>query len=415
MTPEQETRGAELFAQGKSERQVATELGVGTGSAHRLRMRLAAKAEAGGDSTEPVPDVPVDLEPVTPDDGGHADADLAAELAELETQRGELDRIAGVHEERAQASRSAVMELEAERLAALEAGRDAAPLRPRIASACADADDSATAAQMVRGRVAVIDERIAEIKGCRELAVLRAELAAAVAERDEVCARSGQRQRAAVLAVREVAEEFTATYREEEAAGRRMEQLAQAVAAGAAGFVSRCRTCRHRSAQRSRCGGTRWGAPSWRSCAPAGGPERATPRRSRCSSPRRSAGCPRLRRSRRRSGSASGGCAPRSLHRSGASRGPGRTCPRSTSASTAARSTSRGTRRTRWTATGVGHPRRRVVRAGLPHLMRSRPWLLMPFPFRSLAGGAAGRSADSHREARVGVRGDGQPVRLEQI
>jgi hypothetical protein len=32
MTPEQETRGAELFAEGKSERQVAAELGAGTGS-----------------------------------------------------------------------------------------------------------------------------------------------------------------------------------------------------------------------------------------------------------------------------------------------------------------------------------------------------------------------------------------------
>lgn len=63
-----------------------------------------------------------------------------------------------------------------------------------------------------------------------------------------MCSRSGQRQRAAVLAVREAAAEFTATYREEEAAGLRVEQLAQAVAAGAVAFGEPRQTWRQRSA-----------------------------------------------------------------------------------------------------------------------------------------------------------------------
>jgi len=245
MTPEQEARGAELFAAGHSERQVAAELGVGTGSAHRLRMRLA-KAEAAAEASEPEDPGTAPCgqlsqnqgqnETVIHRPGGPTAAELAAELAGLETQRDGLAETAQTHEERAAVSRSAVMDLEAERLAALEAGRDAAPLRPRIASARADMDDSATAAQMVRDRMAAIDERIAEIRGRQELARLRTELAAAVEDRDAVCSRSGDRQRAAVLAVRAAAEEFTATYTEEETAGLRVEQLAQAVSAWAAGF-----------------------------------------------------------------------------------------------------------------------------------------------------------------------------------
>lgn len=76
LTRRQEERGAEMFAAGKSEREVARALGVGNGTAHRLRERIAAKKENG---RQPVQEVATATVPV-------------GTLADLETRRAQLAR-----------------------------------------------------------------------------------------------------------------------------------------------------------------------------------------------------------------------------------------------------------------------------------------------------------------------------------
>lgn len=228
MTPEQERRGAELFAEGKPERQVAAELGVGAGSAHRLKLRLEAQRD-GAEAGQPPPEI-TEPRPV----GQGAPVMLVqskpAELAKLTAQREELAGQLANLEARSEASRQAVTDLQAERLQLLDEGKDAAPLRSRAGSAFMDLQDSETAAQRCRERLADADTRIAALQGQQELAGLRAELDAAVAERDEVYARSGDRQRAAVAAVRAAAEDFCAVAAEERATVDKVAALSTAMA-----------------------------------------------------------------------------------------------------------------------------------------------------------------------------------------
>ena len=195
MTPEQETRGAELFAEGKSERQVATELDVGVGSAHRLRVRLTAKEKAAAEESAPEPaDGPeVFLMTALPE------PDYEAELAALaEIRDGQAVQLQNFVE-RADASRQAIAGLEAERLQLLDADRDAAPLRPRIASAAEDLNDSETAAARCRERLDATVTRISEITAARDE---RRRLAAEQAAREEAGELGGQLAPQAATALR---------------------------------------------------------------------------------------------------------------------------------------------------------------------------------------------------------------------
>ena len=193
MTPEQETqRGAEAFRAGEVEAASVADQSWVLGSGRRYTSWVCGwrrRRSQGATVRSRCTTCPSTSSRYTPDDGGRADAqDLAAELAELETStRRAGPRSSPGARGAAQASRWAVMELEAERLRRRWRLSQTLPRSARrIASACADADDWAPAARMVRGRVAVIDERMSrrdEEEAFRELAVLRAELAAAVAER----------------------------------------------------------------------------------------------------------------------------------------------------------------------------------------------------------------------------------------
>jgi chromosome segregation ATPase len=205
MTPEQEARGAEMFASGASERQVAAELGVGAASAHRLRERLAAQAE---------PSAALNAEPTD---------------AELATVRDEIAAALEAQQARAQASTQAVQDLERQQTDRLAAGLDAADLRPRLRDARDDLADWARSIALLRERLAEVDRRAGAIRMRQDLASLRAELDAAIAERAGVCARSGERQRAALAAVKAAAEEFCAVSADEVTAQERVTRLAARV------------------------------------------------------------------------------------------------------------------------------------------------------------------------------------------
>lgn len=220
LTDDEETKAAAMFAAKASDRAVADALGIGAATANRLRHRLADRIAALAGQ----PGAPAQEEHQAPDEV----------LAEAAAERAGLIEQLALYEARAAASRAALTQLEVERHEMLAAGRDAQPLRSRRRDAEDDAQDSEDAAELVRQRIARLDESIAATRARLDLIGLRAELAAAVTARGEVCSRSGDRQRAAVLAVREAAEEFTATYREELAAVLRVEELGQAVAATAA-------------------------------------------------------------------------------------------------------------------------------------------------------------------------------------
>jgi Homeodomain-like domain-containing protein len=221
MGPEQEQRAAEMFASGATEREVAEALGCSASTAHRLRERLAAAEET----------------PAGPGSGTLSDAvdDAMRDglLAALAEKREEAAATLADLEARAQASRDAIAALEGERLELIGAGKDAAPLRARMTSARDDLADWETAAAMARQNLATADTRIAEVHAEAELAALRAELDAAVAERDRVFAMSGDRQRAAVAAVRAAAEDFCAVFADEDAAAAKVTSLMAGVVAGA--------------------------------------------------------------------------------------------------------------------------------------------------------------------------------------
>lgn len=230
LSPEEERRGAELFAQGLSTRAVAARLGVGNGTAARLRQRLeraaAATSEPETTVTEHQDAGPGPLEMTGPD----VAADGHAELARLASDRDQLAETVATYEARAEASRSAVAGLEAERIQALAEGRDAQALRSRRRDAEDDARDSDDAAGIVRGRLAEVDRQIAAVTARMDLARIRTQLAEAVTARDAVYARSGDRQRAAILAVRDAAIDFVATFADEREADRGVQELAAAAA-----------------------------------------------------------------------------------------------------------------------------------------------------------------------------------------
>jgi hypothetical protein len=252
LTPDEERRGAELFAQGLSTRAVAEQLGVGNGTAARLRRRLAERAQtakAPGDSeteetavTEQTPaeirqpgaDLPASRSVSALTDFAAEDQADDAELSALRGRQEELAAEVTNFAGRAEASRAAVADLEAERLQLLSAGQDAQHLRSRRRDAEDDFADSATAAEIAQGALAVVGEQIAAVEARKAERRLRAELAEAIETRGRVLATIGDRQRAAILAVKAAAEDMCAVVADDRAAQARVEQLAAAVTASAA-------------------------------------------------------------------------------------------------------------------------------------------------------------------------------------
>jgi hypothetical protein len=187
LTEDDEARGAELFAAGKSEREVADELDCSASTAHRLRERLQC-AQDGPELTGRVPlpgGLPVlhmrlneggGVDLVDPAEGVAQeveDAMRAEVLAQLRQVRDDAASVVADLEARAEASRQAIMALDAERLELLAAGRDAAPLRPRRADAVADLADAETAIGMARQPVGDAEARVAEAEA--EIAAIEAE------------------------------------------------------------------------------------------------------------------------------------------------------------------------------------------------------------------------------------------------
>ncbi len=96
-----------------------------------------------------------------------------------------------------------------------------------------DRADSETAAERCRERLVPVDTQIADLEARRELALLRAALDAAIAARDLEVSRTGGRMRAASLALRDAAVEFTAAIADERDAVDYAERLAAEVTARA--------------------------------------------------------------------------------------------------------------------------------------------------------------------------------------
>lgn len=202
LTAEQEETAAEHFARGASERQVAEALDVGTGTAHRLRDRLAGRiAELAALAAGSKPGE------TTVDEHQAAEAyeltelppvDYDAELAELRTLRVGIADVVQTHIDRAEASRAAVRQLEIERQETLRANRDAAPLRSRMNDAAADTRDSEEAAAYAAERLWPVDARIAEIEAARQLAAELAVRAEASRLGDELAPQAAAALRAAV-------------------------------------------------------------------------------------------------------------------------------------------------------------------------------------------------------------------------
>lgn len=190
LTPEQEQTGAEMFAAGSTDRQVAAALECGAGTANRLRQRLAGRiAELGGPG-EPAADQP----PVT----------------ELEQTRDALARALTLQLERAAASAQAIEGLGCERLELLAAGRDAAPLRPRLRSAEDDRQDYTSAAVLLQSRLDEVNGWIAQRNAAGELAAAEGEMAAAATEAAALAASAPDVLRTAAEAVRAAAAELVA-------------------------------------------------------------------------------------------------------------------------------------------------------------------------------------------------------------
>lgn len=184
LTDDEERRGAELFAAGRSEREVARELGVGVSTAHRLKERLkaaesAAEGSGGAETDEELsarlagsvihmrmlPGDRVDLVDPADDLAGEVEDAIRGELLDqLGQRREELAALVADHQGRQQASRDAIAALDAERLELIAAGKDAAPLRPRRRDAEDDLADSGTAEQIAAAQLAQVDARIAEVR-----------------------------------------------------------------------------------------------------------------------------------------------------------------------------------------------------------------------------------------------------------
>lgn len=228
LTAEQEQQGAELYAAGASERDVAEALGCSASTAHRLRERLQREAAPAapaapvpaGTNTAEVPESP------EPDETAQA-------LAELRGQRDQQAEVIEGLEQREATSLAAMSELKQQQLGELAEGRADVGLRQRYRNAEDDARDWAIAADLARDKLRLIDQRIADLEARQDLDRMRGELAAAVAARDAACVATGERQRAAVLAVKAAAGEFTQAVADEQAAVSRVADLAAAVTAAA--------------------------------------------------------------------------------------------------------------------------------------------------------------------------------------
>lgn len=234
MTADEERQGAEMFAAGRSERDVAEALGCSPSTAHRLRERLqSAGAVTGNQAGETTVSTEDGQQDGTADDSLRDVVETALRgelLAALAEQREQMAANLADLEARAAASGGAIAALDAERRLLLADGKDAAQLRPRVASAKDDLADWQTSAEIVRQQIALVDQRIVEVQAEQQLAELREQLAPAVAERDAAIRATGGRMAAAVLAVKTAAEEFTAALADEKAARDRVEQLAAEVA-----------------------------------------------------------------------------------------------------------------------------------------------------------------------------------------
>ena len=228
LTTEQEQQGADLYAAGASERDVAEALGCSASTAHRLRLRLAQEAAPAAPAAT-VPAEPDTAEaPGTPEPGEAADA-----LSALRAQRAAQASVVEGLEQRQATSLQAMATLKQEQLGELAEGRANVGLRQRYRNAEDDAQDWATAAGLARDKLHMIDQRIADLEARQHLARMRGELALAVGDRAAAVSATGDRQRGAVLAMRDSAAEFVQAVADERAACQRVEDLAAAVTAAA--------------------------------------------------------------------------------------------------------------------------------------------------------------------------------------
>jgi hypothetical protein len=198
MTPEQKRAVAEALADGLSERDTAKRAGVSPTAVHRLRQRLPVPAP--GDQA--TPDIQVAPEPQPAAEPVSAPGEHDAEITALLEAREAIAAALLVQEDRADASRQALAGLDAERLAMLESGRDAAVLRPRTRDAEDDLKDWQTAADLLAGRLAEVNGAITRLSAERDLAAGQAALAAELAAGEQLAAAAPAVLREAVQAIR---------------------------------------------------------------------------------------------------------------------------------------------------------------------------------------------------------------------
>jgi len=184
LTPDQEARGAELFAAGATERDVAEALACSASTAHRLRERLQG-ASVAPSATE----VTAEAAEVPPGEAAARVLELTglaetAAVAHAETA-GTVATFAG----RAEAARAGAAALEQERAEILLAGGDAAGLRARMANARDDLDDCELAEQLARERLQAIEAHQAGIAVQLAAAEREAALEAAWQEAQALAAR----------------------------------------------------------------------------------------------------------------------------------------------------------------------------------------------------------------------------------
>jgi hypothetical protein len=211
----QETRATAMFADGASTRDVARAIGVGNSTASRLRQRLVAAGQLGGQAADPVTsDTETAAEAdVAPDEIPNDDTrrrERDARLAELREQRSALDETARTHDARAEAARQDMARIERERLDALAAGQDATTFRAPYRQVQDDANDFATAAGLVREQITGLDAEITALQRERELEAAEAARLAARAEAARLAALAPGSVRDAFRRVREAAADVVA-------------------------------------------------------------------------------------------------------------------------------------------------------------------------------------------------------------
>lgn len=188
LNDEEAARGAEMFAAGASERDVAEALGCSPSTAHRLRERLQGAPETSEEMTARLAGtvIPMRLVPgggveiIDPAEGLGDEVESAMRAERLAQLRQARDGEAGAvsdHEDRAGTLRQAISADEAEWAEGARTGRGAQELRElrqRIRDAADDLAAEEVAIGTGRQRLAVAEARISEAE---------AEIAAAEAER----------------------------------------------------------------------------------------------------------------------------------------------------------------------------------------------------------------------------------------